>query len=159
MSQLFLEKLGSELTKNNQIAKIYGSEASSCRNRQTDESGYFGSFWPVFRQAKIFSKNLAPSVWVVMVPQLHAKYEENLLSHLWEKNTAVIDKKINRTILGLFGPFLHKREFFPKIRLHQFISFEYLRSLKMYNIKKLMIQSWEKCYDKKWTYIWTDPNL
>ena len=31
------------------------------------------------------------------------------------KNAAIIDEQINQTILGFFGPFLHKQEFFQKI--------------------------------------------
>ena len=44
LSQLFFEKLGSELTKNIPIAKIYGSKASSCPNGQTDKLGHFWLF-------------------------------------------------------------------------------------------------------------------
>ena len=34
----------------------------SSSNKQMDKLGYFGLFWPIFRQERIFPKNLAPLV-------------------------------------------------------------------------------------------------
>ena len=83
-----------------------------------------------------------------MVAQLYAKYEKKNLRDNFEKNAARMDKWANWPIFG-------QVRIFPKISA---VCFKYLWSLTFeQNIKKKLIcQSWEKCCDKKWMYIWTD---
>ena len=73
------------------MVEIYGGEASPCLNGHINKSGHSGSFWPIFRQAKISSKK-----W--------DKSNEPIL----QKNAAIMDELINQTILGLLGPFPYK---------------------------------------------------
>ena len=38
------------------------SSEKCCSNGQMDKLGYFGPFWPIFGQERIFPKKSAPSV-------------------------------------------------------------------------------------------------
>ena len=55
---------------------------------------------------------------ILINPQLHAKYQKNLMKQSLEKHKNIS----NRANLGLFGPFSGQREFFQKIRLCHFSS-------------------------------------
>ena len=76
---------------------------------------------------------------VIINPQLHAKYQKNLMKQSWEK----YKNMSNRAILGLFGPFSGQREFFQKIRL---CHFSVLTNPQLHTKfqKNLMSQSWDK---------------
>ena len=49
------------------------------------KSGKFGPFWSIFGQTRIFLKNLVLFYFLVLAkPQLHAKFQKNLMSQSWE---------------------------------------------------------------------------
>ena len=91
----------------------------------------FGSFWPIFRQARIFSINFAPPVVITYAPSTSCKIWDKSNEPVLRKNAAKIGKLINQTILGLFGPLL-KKEFLKKNWLCQFWVFIVPTSCKVY---------------------------
>ena len=66
-------------------------------------------FFGLLSDRQEFSQKIQPhQFWVLMVPQLHAKYIKNIQ---WPNKLSYF---------GLFGPLLRKQEFFQKIWLYQF---------------------------------------
>ena len=105
-----------------------------------------GQFWVFsvqFSGKREFSQiSLLCHFEVLINPQLHAKYQKNLMKQSWEK----YKNMSNRAILGLFGPFSGQREFFQKIQPCYFLVLTKPQLHAKFQ-KNLMSQSWENWED------------
>ena len=104
------------------------------------KTGQFWVFSVQFSGKREFSQiSLLCHFEVLINPQLHAKYQKNLMKQSWEK----YKNMSNRAILGLFGPFSGQQEFFQKIRL---CHFSVLTNPQLHTKfqKNLMSQYWDK---------------
>ena len=90
-----------------------------CSNRQMNKLSHFGPFGLLLGKRGFSQKIQLRQFWVVMVPQLHAKYKKNKPAYP-EKNPVLKNKWTNWTILGILVPFSGKCKLSQKNQLRQF---------------------------------------
>ena len=153
--QEFLKKLGSlsfEYVSSSTSCKIWDKsnepilrKNTATMNKQINRT-ILGLFDPFLHRQEFSQKIRLCQFWVLIVPQLHAKYKKTN-EPILKKIAVVTDKHTNQAILALFGPLSGKQEFSQKIQLHQFwvLMVPQLHAKCQKNPKKQMTQSWVKC--------------